>query len=341
MQTRSQQPLLFAATDHGVAVFERRDRRWVQIHGGLDRHHVTSVATDGHDVLAGTRDGAYRSMDFGASWWPAGEGLIERHVRWVAVRASAERRTPADAPSEATPGAFIGTEPAAIYVAEDVQQGWRRCDEVAQLRDRLGWYLPYSPEAGCVRGLAFHGNRGYAAVEQGGLLRSDDGVEHWQLVAGSYGVPRTPTDPTMIHPDVHSVVVHASSPDRVIAPTGGGLYVSDDGGAHWRRLTDRYCRAVWVDPDDADHMVLGPAAGVARDGRIEQSRDGGKTWQPAMDECDAPWPHRMVERFYEIGDELMAVLSDGELITAPLSTLRWHVVLPAVQDVNAIATLGI
>ena len=60
-----------------------------------------------------------------------------------------------------------------------------------------------------------------------------------------------------------------------------------------------------------------------------------------MDECDAPWRHRMVERFYQIGDELMAVLSDGELITAPLSTLRWHVVLPAVQDVNAIATLGI
>ena len=327
MRAHLQHPLLFAATDHGVAVYERQGQRWVQAHGGLDQHHITSVAAQGRAVLVGTRDGVYRSVDGGASWWPVSEGLAERHVRWVAYVEDADSR------------AIVGTEPAAIYVTADVERGWRRCEEVAQLRDQLGWYLPYSPEAGCVRGFAFHGARGYAAVEQGGMLRSDDRGAHWQLVAGSDGVPRTPDSPTMIHPDVHSVTVHASSPDRVVAPTGGGLYASDDGGARWRRLYRCYCRAVWVDAGNADHIVLGPADGVSTNGRIERSLDGGLTWQPAMDGLEEVWPHRMVERLYRVGHELMAVLSDGELIVAPLNTLKWRALLPAVQGVNAIAVI--
>jgi photosystem II stability/assembly factor-like uncharacterized protein len=332
MESHQQQPILFAATDHGVAVYEQRGRRWIQTHGGLDRHQVTSVAASDCGVFVGTRDGVYRSSDGGASWWPCSEGLVERHVRWIATHAAAD---------DGSGRVFVGTEPAAIYVTTDVERGWRRLEEVAQLRDRLGWFLPYSPEAGCVRGFAFHGLRGYAAVEQGGMLRSDDGGEQWRLVGGSDGVPRMPDSPTMIHPDVHAVTVHASSPDLVVAPTGGGLYASSDGGARWRRLVRCYCRAVWVDPDNADHMVLGPAEGVNTHGRIERSYDGGETWHLAMGGCEATWPHRMVERFYQVGRELMAVLSDGELIAAPLTTLKWRVVAPSVQGVNAIAVIGI
>ena len=127
--------------------------------------------------------------------------------------------------------ALVGTEPAAIHCWMG-NGPWRECPEVAQLRDALGWWLPYSPEAGCVRGFAFHGDRVYAAVEVGGLLRSDDGGRTWGLVEGSSGDPRAMAEGG-IHPDVHSVAVHPSSPDLVLAPTGGGFYQSEDGGGRW------------------------------------------------------------------------------------------------------------
>jgi hypothetical protein len=47
----------------------------------------------------------------------------------------------------------------------------------------------------------------------------------------------------------------------------------------------------------------------------------------------------MVERFAQIGDELLAVLSNGNLLIAPLATLEWWRILPAVSDVTAVAWL--
>jgi hypothetical protein len=211
---------------------------------------------------------------------------------------------------------------------------------VAQLRDALGWWLPYSPEAGCVRGFAVQAARIYAAVEVGGVLRSEDGGQTWVKVSGSGDDPRDMQPPApLIHPDVHSISVHPSSSDWVTAPTGGGLYRSEDGGATWRHLYACYCRAAWVDPGDPAHIVFGPADGVSRNGRIERSLDGGQTWQPASGALEVPWPRHMVERFLQVGGTLLAVLSNGALLAAPLETLNWQPVLPEVAGVRCAAFL--
>ena len=157
----------------------------------------------------------------GQTWRAASAGLAHPHVRWLAFHPDISDRE------------FAGTEPAGIFVSHDGAQTWRECPEVAQLRDRHQWMLPYSPEAGCVRGFAFHGDRAYAAVEVGGVLRSDDAGETWRLAEGSDGSPDLdgPPEP-FVYPDVHSIDVHPSSPDRVFAPTGGGFYRSDRWRAH-------------------------------------------------------------------------------------------------------------
>ncbi len=102
------------------------------------------------------------------------------------------------------------------------------------------------------------------------------------------------------------------------------MYRSLDGGESWEQRYACYCRAAWLDPDDPQHLVLGPAETVDRGGRIEESRDGGQSWQPASNGLETPWPRHMVERFYQIDDQLLAVLSNGELLASPLNRLSWE-----------------
>jgi len=48
----------------------------------------------------------------------------------------------------------------------------------------------------------------------------------------------------------------------------------------------------------------------------------------------------MVERFFQMEDELFAVLSNGQLISASISNLEWNRILPDVRNVNAITTMA-
>jgi photosystem II stability/assembly factor-like uncharacterized protein len=315
--------LYFLATDRGILTARREGSDWTEVSRSLVEHDVTAVTTHGSQLLVGTRRGILLSDDLGTTWRHVYQGLDIEHVRWLTYH------------PQFPSFAYVGTEPAAVFISRDGAQSWEQCPEVARLRDENEWYLPYSPEAGCVRGFAFLGERGYAAVEQGGLLRSDDRGETWRMAEGSTGDPRAHIPEAFIHPDVHSVVVHPSSPDLVYAPTGGGLYRSQDGGKSWAHLYDCYCRAMWADPDDADHLIFGPADSVDREGRIEESVDGGRTWRPASAGLDAPWPEHMVERFVQAGDRLLAVLSNGHLLATSLEFISWRRVLPEVEGINA------
>jgi photosystem II stability/assembly factor-like uncharacterized protein len=321
---------LIVATARGLFVYEQNGHSWHETASGLAGHKVTSVIAREGVILAGTTDGIYRSDDLGQTWREVSTGLAIRHVRWLAY-------DPSISDSE-----FAGTEPAGIFVSRDGAETWQERPEVGALRDANHWFLPYSPEAGCVRGFAFHGMRVYAAVEVGGVLRSDDGGDTWRLAAGSTGNPRfgVLVSPGLIHSDVHSIAVHPTSAGLVFAPTGGGFYGSDDGGKTWTCFYSHcYCRAVWLDPMDADHLIIGPADSVDRQGRIEESYDGGHTWQLASGGLDVPWPRHMVERFTQLGENLFAVLSNGHLLVAPLAGLEWRRILPNVAGVAAVTSM--
>jgi photosystem II stability/assembly factor-like uncharacterized protein len=319
---------VYLATSDGLVIGQRDRDEWHIVERSLTGQRLTSVAAGKDAIWVGGREGVHRSEDGGETWRPANEDLAIRYVRWLAC-------PPGDSSS-----VLAGTEPANIFHLDN-GGAWRERPQVAKLRDAHGWYLPYSPEAGCIRGFAFHGDRAYAAAEVGGVLRSDDGGQTWALAQGSDGNPKMFQPPApLVHPDVHSLVVHPSSADRVVAPTGGGLYGSTDGGTTWAHLYACYCRAAWVDPSDAAHIVFGPADGVSRNGRIEASHDGGQTWRPSSERLETPWPRHMVERFLQVGDALLAVLSSGQLLCAPLATLTWRRILPDAGDIKAAAVMA-
>ncbi len=319
---------LLLATEHGLVICEREGEDWRELARGLTDHHITSVIAREGVILAGTIEGVFRSDDAGQTWREASQGLSERHIRWLSFH------------PDISDFEFAGTEPAGIFISHDGGESWRACPEVERLRDLHKWSLPYSPEAGCVRGFAFNRSRAYAAVEVGGVLRSDDSGETWRLADGSNGDPdlEGPPEP-FIYPDVHSIFVHPFLPDLVFAPTGGGFYRSTDGGKTWKCIYDCYCRAVWVDVLDSQHIILSPADGVDRNGRIESTSDGGQTWTLASNGLKVPWRRGMVERFTQIGNDLLAVLSDGQLLEAPLKSLEWRRVLPDVTGVTAVSHL--
>ncbi len=188
---------LYIATAIGLFIAAQTDGQWHIVEHTLKDHSLTSVAVSRGVIVAGTRDGIWRSTDNGQTWTESNRDLAIRYVRWMA--------------SSATPTAaiLVGTEPAGIFISHDGGVTWTPNPEVGMLRDRYGWFLPYSSNAGCVRGFAIaesgpKRDRMYAAAEVGGVLVSDDNGDTWQLVEGSDGKPDLNREyGTMVHPDVH------------------------------------------------------------------------------------------------------------------------------------------
>jgi photosystem II stability/assembly factor-like uncharacterized protein len=322
---------LYIATSIGLFIASQTNGQWGVDWRTLSDRPLTGVTVAEEVILAGSSEGLWRSADGGNTWEKADTSLSIPYVRWLSASS-----TPVSI-------VLVGTEPAAIFVSTDAGRSWAMDPGVLALRDANGWFLPYSQRSGCVRGFAVaesgpDAGRIYAAVEVGGVLVSDDHGRSWRLAAGSDGRPDMGRElGTRIHPDLHSISVHPSSSDIVTAATGAGLFRSTDGGRRWKNILPAYIRAVWVDPFDPRHLVAGPADGVARNGRIEASRDGGRTWHPAVEGMRTPWAQHMVERFAPAHGELVAVLSNGELWSRRLNGSRWGRVLPEISRATAVA----
>ena len=76
-----------------------------------------------------------------------------------------------------------------------------------------------------------------------------------------------------------------------------------------------------------------------RDGSIEETRDGGLTWSEISTGLNLPWRNHMVERFTQVGEQLFAVLSNGELLVTSLESVAWQKILPEVIGVSAVVGL--
>ncbi len=299
----------------------------------LKNQPLTSVAVSSDFIIVGTRDGLWRSIDDGHSWQSVGSKSQSVHIRWLMVSEGQTRIVVA------------GTQPAGILTSHDDGLNWTQSTDVENLRDTNGWYLPYSQKAGCVRGFAVGGSdrdkahqRVYAAVEVGGVLVSLNGGRSWNLVEGSDGSPDYYRDlGALIHPDVHSISVHPKTPKIITASTGGGLYRSVDEGKTWQIINEGYIRAAWVDPNDPMHIIAGPADGVSRNGRIEETYDGGKNWHLAAEGMKAPWDRHMVDRFYQKDRYVFAILSNGEIWIKHPTQNRWRHILADIADIRAMA----
>jgi photosystem II stability/assembly factor-like uncharacterized protein len=256
---------------------------WQHLNEGFpEKIEVRTIAIHPHDpqiVYVGTQYGPYRSDDGGQHWkrlpFPEQGGVV-----WTIVFHPQNPQV-----------LYLGTAPPAVYKSEDGGASWRR--------------LPIVPTSGAVR-MAFpmrvirlaidpnNANNIYAALEVGGVIRSQDGGETWSdctpALLSFTAQPHlksqlgSDTDAEGMM-DAHAVTVSAASPGTLFLANRMGLFCSADQGASWRELEIwrfspfSYGRDIQTAPDDPRtlYAALSPAA-MSQAGSIYRSQDLGETW---------------------------------------------------------------
>ena len=192
-------------------------------------------------VLAGTGGaGVFRSTDGGVSWHRSSSGMPHDTIVF----------TFAFAPS--APGTvFAGTYRSGVYRSTDAGQSWVR---ITSRIDTASFYYIAVDPSNAAR--LFIGSAS-------DVWRSTDGGARWTLL----------TWPSTDH--IAGALAIAPSDPQVVYVVGTSMLRSADGGTTWTDMAPvTEAASVWVDPSDANTLLVGGLDGVYR------STDGGASWQP-------------------------------------------------------------
>jgi photosystem II stability/assembly factor-like uncharacterized protein len=128
----------------------------------------------------------------------------------------------------------------------------------------INTWTPLGPDGGSVFQLAYHPTDPATlyAVTPGGLYRTLDTGNSWQLIKGDFGK------------SVFSIAVSSGVPDRVLVAGGGTVYVSDDRGAHFEAKNIATAASGFNIRMSRDGKTVYYAAGTT----VHRSVDDGNTW---------------------------------------------------------------
>jgi photosystem II stability/assembly factor-like uncharacterized protein len=201
------------------------------------------------------------SRDAGDSWTRVPHWPDERQVWAIAFDRSSH--------------VLAGSQPADIWHADRLTDEWRPNQSVQAIPERKDWTFVRPPYEAHIVTLARDPKlpeNWLAAVEQGGVLLSDDEGRTWR-----------PCSPLW---DTH--VVSFLPDSKIVAATAGGLRVSADRGESWQSADQPRGYATGLSVDAAG-MVYAAIKG-ADQGPIWYSKDAGRTWQPVPGCAALPHP---------------------------------------------------
>ena len=233
-------------------------------------HDVVYVAAAGHLFGPNKERGVFKTTDGGATWSQvlfvdeqtgATDLVMDPSDRSVLYAAMYQRQR--------TPWGYNGGGPGSgIYKSTDAGKTW----------NRLSAGVPGGP-LGRIGLDVFRSNPKivYALIQhenESGVYRSDDAGAHWTRMGSTNPRPMYFSQVRIDPNDVHRIYV-----------LGVRLMVSDDEGKSFREVRLSYARpggerprddldvhAMWIDPREPSHLVIGADVGIAT------SYDRGATW---------------------------------------------------------------
>jgi photosystem II stability/assembly factor-like uncharacterized protein len=275
--SRSPSNGVLVGTREGVVTIAREnsDSEWQVTHRAIPDKHISAMITEPESGLmfAGAFHGSVQmSADGGKSWEPRDNGMTQSNVYSLAARHVDGRVR-----------LFAGTEPAHLFVSDDLGVNWSEMPSLRTVPSVPKWNFPAPPHIGHVKHITFDPKNSrtiYASIEVGGLLRSTDAGEHWEEFPSLYE-------------DVHRLMIHPSNSTFLYGVTGRGLYVSPDAGNGWEQWTKRedeiggYPDGFVFRPSDPKLILMTAAhdaPGTWRTthfagARISRSKDGGRSWE--------------------------------------------------------------
>ena len=281
---------LWVGTQDGLALFERGGDGWRETERALRGQHISSIIfekTTG-TMFAGAFFGSiHASADGGKTWERRDTGIAFHDVYSLAANFV-----------DGKVRVYAGTQPAHLFVSEDLGMHWRELPSMREVTSVGQWSFPAPPHVAHTKFITFDPfdqNAIYACVEQGAFLKSTDLGQSWKQL-NTVGLYKDKNRPVEHFYDVHRCLIDPRQPDNIYVTGGAGLYVTHSGGASWQRWTapdwapDVYPDGFTWNPKNPDTMFVaaaehnpvtwrkaGPAARA--EGKIYRSKDCGKTWE--------------------------------------------------------------
>ncbi|MFN3839916.1 MAG: WD40/YVTN/BNR-like repeat-containing protein [Cyclobacteriaceae bacterium] len=226
-------------------------------------------------VMTSYGDGVYKSYDAGKTWKHMGLEKTQQIARIVI-----HPKNP-DIVYVAAQGAINGpTQDRGIYKSTDGGTTWKRVLYVNDLTGCSELSMDYNNPRVLYAAMWHHQRLPWKVISGGpgsGLYKSTDGGETWEKIHN--GLPK--------ELGKMAIAVCRSNSDKVYALIEsdsekelGGLFVSDNGGKNWSRVSDdhRLVQRAWyyieVFPDPQNENVVYVLSAPAL-----RSIDGGKTWE--------------------------------------------------------------
>lgn len=273
---------------YGDGVYKSLDggKTWTNI-GLRDTRHIGAVIVDprnpdivfvaalGHVYGPNHERGVFRTMDGGRTW----VNVLFKDDKTGAIDIVFDPRNPHvlfAAMWEANRTAWgltSGGPGSGLYKSTDDGTTWKQLEGNGLPTGVLG-RIGVSVSGG-------DSNRVYALIEaeKGGLYRSDDGGENWQLVNADHRFRQRAWYFTHVFAD-------PKSPGTVYI-LNTGLFRSTDGGKSFDRVRSPHGdnHGLWIDPENPDRMIN------TNDGGATITTDGGKTWSSQDNQPTAQFYH--------------------------------------------------